>query len=170
MAATASIVIEVQDAQSTAAMNRLNEQVARLGKTIQPVQRISEQTFNNIEGGALKARESAALLGEEFGVKVPRALRGVIAQSSLLGPAFTAAFTGLAVVGFIEIVKQAVDQLTGFSEGLKAVEKQNTPLMQSIGAAKKTLSRPQNLKDGDAEILRTTKIIEDMDAQLARTG
>src|SRR5258708_40112234 len=132
MAATASIEIIVNDTQATAAVNRLDAANARLGATLQPVQRISEQTFNNIEGGALKARESAALLGEEFGVKVPRALRGVIAQSSLLGPAFTAAFTGLAVVGFIEIVKQAVDQLTGFSEGLKAVEKQNTALMHSI--------------------------------------
>src|SRR5712691_1363576 len=137
MAATASIVIEVQDAQATAALQRVNAEAARLGPTLQPVQRISEQTFNNIEGGALKARESAALLGEEFGVKVPRALRGVIAESRLLGPIFTAAFSGLAVVGFVEILKLAIDHLTGFGEALKAIEKQNAALMQSVHDANK---------------------------------
>src|SRR5216684_6664244 len=119
MAATAQIIIEVDDQGATKAFQRINAEAARLGPTLQPVQRISEQTFNNIEGGALKARESAALLGEEFGVKVPRALRGVIAESSLLGPAFTAAFSGLAVLGFAAILKQAVEQLTGFNEALK---------------------------------------------------
>src|SRR5438445_12701306 len=102
MAATASIEIVVNDAQATAALNRLNAANAKIGATLQPVQRISEQTFNNIDGGALKARESAALLGEEFGVKVPRALRGAIAESALLGPASTAAFKGLAIRGSIE--------------------------------------------------------------------
>src|SRR5260370_12653930 len=112
MAATASIVIEVQDAQGTAALQRVNAEAARLGPTLQPVQRISEQTFNNIEGGALKARESAALLGEEFGVKIPRALRGTIAQSALLGPIFTAAFSGLAIVGFITIAVEAGEKIS----------------------------------------------------------
>ena len=170
MASVASIVIEVQDAQANAAMQRLNAQASQLGQTFQPVQRISEQTFNNIEGGALKARESAALLGEEFGVKVPRALRGVIAESSLLGPAFTAAFSGLAVFGFINIVKQAIDQLTGFSEGLKAVEKQNAELMQSIGAANKTLIGPQSLKQVTDEAVKTQKAIDDLNARLGING
>ena len=170
MASVASIVIEVQDAQANAAMQRPNAQASQLGQTFQPVQRISEQTFNNIEGGALKARESAALLGEEFGVKVPRALRGVIAESSLLGPAFTAAFSGLAVFGFINIVKQAIDQLTGFSEGLKAVEKQNAELMQSIGAANKTLIGPQSLKQVTDEAVKTQKAIDDLNARLGING
>ena len=84
MAATASIEIVVNDSQATAAINRLDAANARIGATLQPVQRISEQTFNNIEGGALKARESAALLGEEFGVKIPRALRGVQMAGALM--------------------------------------------------------------------------------------
>src|SRR5713226_7423702 len=170
MAATAQIIIEVDDQGATKAFQRINAEAGKLGPTLVPVQHISEQTFNNIEGGALKARESAALLGEEFGVKVPRALRGVIAQSSLLGPAFTAAFSGLAVFGFIEIVKQAIDQLTGFSEGLKAVEKQNTELMQSIGAANKTLIGPQSLEQVTAEILKTQRAIDGLNGQLGMTG
>ncbi|SRR6266851_5295032 len=169
MAATASIVIEVQDAQATAALQRVNAEAARLGPTLQPVQRISEQTFNNIEGGALKARESAALLGEEFGVKIPRALRGTIAQSALLGPIFTAAFSGLAVLGFIEIVKQAVEQLTGFGTALKAIEKQNAELVQSAAAASKTLMGPQTLEQTNARILQTEKSVSALNEQLGLT-
>src|SRR6266851_5631531 len=65
MAATASIIIEVDDQGATQAFQRINAEAGKLGPTLQPVMRVSEQTFNNIEGGALKARESAALLGEE---------------------------------------------------------------------------------------------------------
>src|SRR6266571_3376735 len=103
MASVATIQIIVDDKGATQALQRINAEAGKIGPTLQPVQRISEQTFNNIEGGALKARESAALLGEEFGVHIPRALRGTIAQMSLVGPAMTAAFSGLALVAFAKI-------------------------------------------------------------------
>src|SRR5712664_4318835 len=103
MGATASITIEVDDSGATQAFKRVNAEAGKLGPTLQPIQRVSEQTFNNIEHGALKARESAALLGEEFGVKIPRALRGTIAEASLIGPIFSTAFSGLALVGFVDI-------------------------------------------------------------------
>jgi len=170
VAATASIVIEVQEGQATAALQRLNAQVAQTGATLQPIQRISEQTFNNIEGGALKARESAALLGEEFGVKVPRALRGVIAESSLLGPIFTAAFSGLAVLGFIEILKQAFEQLTGFNEALKETEKQNAAVISSVAAANKILQGPQNLEQIKSQIKGAEDSVRRLNEQLGLTG
>jgi hypothetical protein len=139
MATTASIVIEVDDSGPTKAFQRINAEAAKLGPTLQPVQHISEQTFNNIEHGALKARESAALLGEEFGVKIPRALRGTIAESALIGPAFTAAFNVLAVTGFIAIAVEAgkkiaelVDHLAGWREGAKETMDAQTELNNMI--------------------------------------
>ena len=113
MAATAQIIIEVDDKGATNAFKQINAEAGKLGPTLQPVQRISEQTFNNIESGALRARESAALLGEEFGVKIPRALRGTIAQAAGIGSIFSAAFSGLAVLGFIEIAKVAGEKIAG---------------------------------------------------------
>src|SRR6266567_320644 len=169
MASVAQIVIEVQDG-ATPAFQKINAEASKLGATLQPVQRISEQTFNNIEGGALKARESAALLGEEFGVKVPRALRGVIAESSLLGPAFTAAFSGLAVVGFVEIVKLAIEQLTEFKEALAAIEKQNTSMLQSVHDANKILLGPQNLEQVNARLMEATKRVQELNEKLGLTG
>jgi hypothetical protein len=112
MASVAQIVIEVNDAGAVTSLKKINDEAAKLGPTLQPIQRISEQTFNNIETGALRARESAALLGEEFGVKIPRALRGTIAEAAGIGKIFTAAFTGLAVVGFIEIAKTAGEKIS----------------------------------------------------------
>jgi len=170
MASVAQIIIEVDDQGATKAFQRINAEAARLGPTLAPVQRISEQTFNNIEGGALKARESAALLGEEFGVKVPRALRGVIAESALIGPAFTAAFSGLAIIGFIEIAKQAIEQLTGFGEALKGIEKQNTALMQSVHDANKILLGPQNLEQITKKLGDAQKKVLELNEALGLTG
>src|SRR5438445_13258192 len=139
MAATASIEIVVNDAQATAALNRLNAANAKIGATLQPVQRISEQTFNNIEHGALKARESAALLGEEFGVKIPRALRGTIAEAAGIGKIFTAAFSGLAIIGFIQIAVEAgkriaefADRLGGWSEQAKKTKEAQEELNKIV--------------------------------------
>src|SRR5712664_706067 len=112
MAATASIIIEVQDGQATDALKGINAEAAKIGPTLQPVQRISQQTFDNIEHGALRARESAALLGEEFGVKIPRALRGTIAEASLIGPIFTAAFSGMAAFGFASLAVEAGNKIS----------------------------------------------------------
>src|SRR6266568_3911681 len=118
MAATAQIVIVVDDSGSTKALQRVNAEAGKLGPTLQPVARLSEQTFNNIEGGALKARESAALLGEEFGVRIPRALRGTIAEAAGIGPIFTAAFSGLAVIGFTKIIIEAGKKVFEFYENV----------------------------------------------------
>jgi len=136
---TATITIEVDDAGATQAFRRVNAEAGKLGPTLQPIQRISEQTFNNIEGGALRAREAAALMGEEFGVHVPRALRGVLAESTAIGPALSAAFSGLALIGFIDIAKNAgeavarfVDKLAGWSEFAKSTMDAQSALNKEI--------------------------------------
>lgn len=111
MAATASITIVVDDQQATQAFRNVNAEAAKLGPAMQPVQKISDSTFSSMEGGAKKARESAALLSEEMGIRLPRALRGVLAESSLIGPALNAAFSGLAVGGLIAAAATALMSL-----------------------------------------------------------
>ncbi len=139
MPATASIEIIVTDSQATAALNRLNAETGRIGPSMQNVAHVSEQTFNNIEHGALKARESAALLGEEFGVKIPRALRGTIAEAAGIGKIFTAAFSGLAIIGFIQIAVEAgkriaefADRLGGWSEQAKKTKEAQEELNKIV--------------------------------------
>ncbi len=119
MAATASITIVVDDSQATQAFRNVNAEAAKLGPAMQPVQKISDQTFNSMGEGAKKARESAALLSEEMGIRLPRALRGVLAESSLIGPALNAAFSGLAVGG---LVAAAATALMSLAETIASVK------------------------------------------------
>lgn len=170
MAATASIEIVVDDQGATQAFRNINAEAAKLGPTLAPVSRISEQTFNNIEGGALKSREAAALFGEELGVKVPRAIRGVIAQSSLLGPAFAAAFSGLAIVAFVELAKQAFEQLTGMGVAMTNIQKANDAMMQSVASANKILLGPQNLEQITARLTTAQQEVQRLNQALGLTG
>ena len=191
MAATASIIIEVDDKGATQAFQRINAEAGKLGPTLQPVARISEQTFNNIEGGALKARESAALLGEEFGVHVPRALRGVLAESAGIGPALSAAFSGLAVIGFIEIIQRAgeavvglVEHFTHWAENTKkindSVHEMNVTLLENIDKVKKLDEQYRLLgltgipqfaekqKIASEHLIEAKKAVTDLEAELAK--
>ncbi len=151
MATTSSIIIEVNDAGAVQAFKRVNAEAAKLGPTLQPIQRISEQTFNNIEAGALRARESAALLGEEFGIKIPRALRGTIAEASLIGPIFSTAFSGLALVGFVDIaihageqVEKLVEKFWGHEEQAKKTREAQAELNKVIAEG---VDRVEKLQD-----------------------
>jgi hypothetical protein len=57
------------------------------------------------------ARGSLALLGVEMGVRVPRQLRGFLAELPGVGVAMEAAFAPLAILGLIEIIGTAVEKI-----------------------------------------------------------
>lgn len=62
--------------------------------------------------GTREAREAAKLLGEEMGVRIPRALAGVLAKSETLGPLLASAFSVAAVIGFAELAEKAGEKLS----------------------------------------------------------
>lgn len=77
-----------------------------------------------------EARHAAHLLGDEIGVKIPRALQGVLAKSELLGPVLANAFGALAVAGFVELAIKAGEKLSElisdtwiFTEAQKELDK-----------------------------------------------
>jgi hypothetical protein len=57
-----------------------------------------------------EATHAAHLFGMETGVEIPRALRGVLAHSSIVGPALAAMFPMLAAVGFAAIIVKAAQE------------------------------------------------------------
>jgi hypothetical protein len=132
MASVAQIVIEVDNTGALKAFEQINTGGRGMAlnlmatgpgwdKAIAGAKRLksaTDETFNGIQEGALKARESAALLGEEFGVKIPRALRGTIAQMALIGPAMSAAFSGLAVIAFAQIAIHAIDSVIEYIDSI----------------------------------------------------
>lgn len=166
MPAVAQIMIEVDDSGAVTAFKAIGDAGAKIGPSIQSAQ----PALTNLSKGTNDARESAALLSEEFGVNMPRALRNILATTPGVSKALSAAFTGFAVAGFIELVKSAVDQLTGFSEQLDMLKKQNDALTESVAAANKTLIGPQNLAQVNKQILQTTNYIGQLNQALGLTG
>src|SRR5579864_2911637 len=87
-------------------------------------------SFNDIKGGAaemgrststnmMEARHGVMLLGEEFGIHLPRALTSFIASLGPIGAAMSAAFPFLAIIvgatllyEHLQKIKQAGEQLT----------------------------------------------------------
>jgi len=170
MAATANIIIEVDDTGATSAIREIGAEAAKLGPAFHAAGSVSTQTFNSMAADTKKVRESAALMRDDFGINIPRALRSTIAESALLGPAFAAAFSGMAIVAFTQIVKSAIDQLTGFNAALAEIEKQNASIMQSTASANKILLGPQNLKEITAQLLAAQNGVEGLNQKLGLTG
>jgi hypothetical protein len=166
MAATAQILIEVDDSGAVAALRQINAEGAKIGPSLAP----AKPALDGITRGSNEARESAALLSEELGTHIPRGLRNVISQSPIMAAGLKAAFSGLVVAGFVEFVKQAVDNLTGYSAALAEIAKQNDAIVQSVMQANKTLIGPQTLQQIDARILQTTQNIAQLNQQLGLTG
>lgn len=144
MAATASIIIEVDDTAALAGLSRVKAEAAAIGPAIAPVQQASTRAFSQVVQDTQRARESTMLLRDEFGIGIPRALRSTIATASLVGPIMSAAFSGLAVMAFANIAVMAgeklaafVDRMMGWSKLSKEINDaaiaSNFALTQSIG-------------------------------------
>ena len=170
MAATASIIIEVNDQGATQAFQRINAESATLGRNLQPIAGQSDQAFGAVAVGARTSREQVALLSEEMGIGIPRAMRGVIAGMPGISSAINAAFSGMVIVGFIQIIANAVDKLTGFSEQMKILETQNKATFQTISEANKTLLGPKTLDQVNAQILKTQQNIDGLAKSLGLLG
>jgi len=56
-------------------------------------------------------RMTAALAGEEIGVRLPRALTSVAAHSTTLGPLLSAAFPVIAAIAFVEIAGRVAEKI-----------------------------------------------------------
>lgn len=65
---------------------------------------------------------SLALMSEELGVHIPRHLRGFVSSLPGVGTALAGAFTGLAVVGIVEIIGSAIKKVGEFRDELKKLE------------------------------------------------
>jgi virulence-associated protein VapD len=101
-----------------------------------------------------EAKGEIALLGEEIGVKVPRHVRGFLAELPGVGAALNAAFTATAVLVLIQVLVEGTKKLTEFvsehfifTEALKEVEKQ-------VAAANLVLLANKKAYDDAHEALR----------------
>lgn len=68
----------------------------------------------------MEARHSVMMLGEEFGIHLPRALAGFIAGLGPLGPALEAAFPFLAIAGLATLLLEHLSKMHEAGEKLAA--------------------------------------------------
>jgi len=69
---------------------------------------------HDMRGSITEARGSLALLGEEFGVHIPRHLQTFIAELPGVGTALNAAFSSVAIIALVELLVKAAQQIEAF--------------------------------------------------------
>jgi hypothetical protein len=136
------------------------------------------------------ARGSLALMGEEFGIHIPRHLRTMIATLPGVGTALSAAFNSVAVLALIGVVVTLGEKFYAMAEksteALKKVQDETdktiaetkklieTNLEASLSpadlASRKIAITKQEAEEASAEIERLTAKIKDMLSQTYRVG
>ncbi|MGH9581046.1 MAG: hypothetical protein ACRD2R_08635, partial [Terriglobales bacterium] len=86
--------------------------------------------FTGLSKQQKQANDAAQLLGRTMGVQLPRELNRFLSRSSLLGPLLSTAFNasivlafGAAIVALVPKIKEAAQELGGFTEKMRALEK-----------------------------------------------
>src|SRR5579859_1101621 len=177
MAATASITIVVDDSQATqafanvdaASKQAMGTMTTGAGNARKALDEVTP-ALGRIGTANREGREAAVLLTEEMGVRMPRALANVLSDTRLIGPALQAAFSGVTIFAFVELAKQAFEQLTGMGAAMTAIQKANDAMMQSIGSANKILMGPQNLKQVTTTLMAAEKNVDALNGALGLTG
>jgi hypothetical protein len=98
---------EVETRTLTLAVDRLSGEFREAGYSARDSMRAARAEM-------LEMRHASHLAAEEIGIKLPRALQGVIAKSEVLGPLMAQAFGLFAAIGFLEIAVQIGEKLGEF--------------------------------------------------------
>ena len=93
----------------------------------------SERAFKKVEYGATESREAIRGLGEELGVRVPRHISSFLAELDGVGPLMAAAFTPIAVIGLVGVLREipdalekGINQLQGWNAAAKKAFEEST--------------------------------------------
>jgi hypothetical protein len=104
-----------------------------------------------------EAKASLALLGEEFGIKIPRHIRAFITELPGVAPALDAAFNSVAVVALIGVIVEAAQKVKEFWESLGKLSAEEQALLDKATKGAK-----------DALEYSTTLLKAEFDLQIAK--
>jgi hypothetical protein len=117
------IVIRITGDPSGAnsAINEVTQDTKALENALSGAGAAGIEAGNQIAEGAQKAdfsmreaRGTAALLGEEIGVRIPRHVASFVAEIPGVGEAMALAFSGIAVIALVEILAKGIEKLEEF--------------------------------------------------------
>lgn len=119
-------------------------------------------------GGVNNARIAFTGLTQDLGLRGSRALGSFIAQSETLGPILQSAFSGIAVLAFIEIasripevIKKASESLAGWTKEAKEAYQVQLKLNETIGEHRKELEL-EKIANAEAGLKGTTKTAQEI--------
>jgi hypothetical protein len=136
MADSIKITITGEASSAKAALQSLVDQTSQLSGKLNESGSAGAEAGRKIADGmqkaeysTMEARHAAMLLGEETGVKIPRALAGIAAKSEVLGPLLASAFSGIALIAFADLLVKGTEKLTDwiaktfiFTDAMKAID------------------------------------------------
>jgi hypothetical protein len=192
----------VDEKGAVSALNNVKNQVEQLGPPIlnfgqkqnqvfrdaeNQVQNFGQahaQTFGRMSGDYTRTRESAMLLTSELGIAMPRALQRVLAESTLIAPALSAAFNVIAIAGFVQLagvaatkIEELVQWITKWDETSKSImdstKEMNSQTLKMEDHAEKLHEAYRLIGlEGPAKIAEEQKIANEkiIDAQNAVSG
>ena len=139
--------LQADATQAAGALKEVSGQAVSLDVELKKAGEAGEVAGQQIQAGMTKAMSStteathaARLLGEEVGIRLPRALSSVLAHSETLGPILAGAFSTIAVIGFIGIAEQVGEKLSEvisstfiFTDSMKGADEATKILNVELG-------------------------------------
>jgi hypothetical protein len=99
---------------STSLDAQFNQIGPKAQAAFEPAAEAGEDAMGRIKSATAEARGEVALLGEEFGIHLPRHVRSFVAELPGLGNLLSTAFSATAVLFLAQAVAQAADKLSTF--------------------------------------------------------
>jgi hypothetical protein len=113
--------VDKLNARIESGMTRASANVGQLGDALDDAGEKADSAASEIESGMTKstvnireARGEVALLGEEFGVRLPRHVQTFVAQMPGVGEALESAFAATAVIFIAEAIVKLTEKVTDF--------------------------------------------------------
>ena len=149
------ISINVVDANSGAAVAGVEQNLKKLGAAGATSGQQMKQGMEQAGGAALSAREKTRLLSEEFGIRIPRAMQSMIAQSSIAKAALGSLTTAMIALGTIQIGGMIFGALLS---GIEKVWEHFHGLQRAADDYNAAYEKTKNEEFGNTHSIETTRL------------
>ena len=157
--------------KTKAALAPAQDAASDLGDSLDAAGKQGEESFKRVGKSARGATEQVRFLGEEVGVRLPRAMSKLIAELPGVGTAMGAAFNAVAIIFFAKMLIDATDKLSKFIAArvynTAAIDEQNRKLAEEGKIIVSNVAAVKAATDEYLKLSDTRKPIEKLKDALA---
>ncbi|HWX94493.1 MAG TPA: hypothetical protein VNY29_17825, partial [Terriglobales bacterium] len=132
---TAFARVQAGAATSADAVGGLDKQFVVAASGAQELGTVTNLAGEQVRASMYEARGEVGLLGEEFGIRLPRHVRSFVAELPGVGEALTAAFSATAVLFLLQALVEGTSKLVDFIDHTfimtKAMEESNAQIAET---------------------------------------